>query len=116
MTDGRNITRRLAAVAFADVAGLGLGAQHIGPEGIEALAEVPFRRLQGLDLCGNDLDDQALQTLSPPQRQTFVLHVDADLSYREVAEVLGISIGTVMSRLYYARQKLRADLAPRVRS
>jgi RNA polymerase sigma-70 factor (ECF subfamily) len=40
------------------------------------------------------------------------LHVDAELSYREVAEVLGISIGTVMSRLYYARQKLRANLAP----
>jgi RNA polymerase sigma-70 factor (ECF subfamily) len=32
------------------------------------------------------------------------------LSYREVAEALQISIGTVMSRLYYARQKLRAYL------
>jgi RNA polymerase sigma-70 factor, ECF subfamily len=40
--------------------------------------------------------------------------VDADLSYREVAEAMGISIGTVMSRLFYARQKLRAALAPRV--
>jgi RNA polymerase sigma-70 factor (ECF subfamily) len=37
-----------------------------------------------------------------------VLHAEAELSYREVADVLGISIGTVMSRLYYARQKLRA--------
>ena len=45
------------------------------------------------------------------QRRTFVLHADAELSYREVAEVLGISIGTVMSRLYYARQKLRAVLS-----
>jgi len=35
------------------------------------------------------------------------------LSYREVAEVMGISIGTVMSRLYYARQKLRAFLSQR---
>jgi RNA polymerase sigma-70 factor (ECF subfamily) len=40
-----------------------------------------------------------------------VLHADAELSYREVADVLGISIGTVMSRLYYARQKLRAVLS-----
>jgi RNA polymerase sigma-70 factor (ECF subfamily) len=59
--------------------------------------------------------DQALATLPEAQRQTFVLHVDGELSYREVAEVLRISIGTVMSRLYYARQKLRAYLAPLVR-
>jgi RNA polymerase sigma-70 factor (ECF subfamily) len=56
--------------------------------------------------------DRALGSLPEVQRQTFVLHADAELSYREVAEVLGISIGTVMSRLYYARQKLRAYLTP----
>jgi RNA polymerase sigma-70 factor (ECF subfamily) len=56
--------------------------------------------------------DRALDQLSEAQRQTFVLHAEAELSYREVAETLGISIGTVMSRLYYARQKLRAHLEP----
>lgn len=55
---------------------------------------------------------QALARLPEPQRRTFVLHAEAELSYREVAEVLRISIGTVMSRLYYARQKLRACLEP----
>lgn len=55
---------------------------------------------------------QALEQLPPAQRQTFVLHAEAELSYREVADVLGISIGTVMSRLYYARQKLRSYLEP----
>src|SRR5262245_49516233 len=55
---------------------------------------------------------EALIQLPPAQRQTFVLHAEAELSYREVADVLGISIGTVMSRLYYARQKLRALLQP----
>jgi RNA polymerase sigma-70 factor (ECF subfamily) len=54
--------------------------------------------------------DRALATLSDAQRQTFVLHAEAGLSYREVAEALQISIGTVMSRLYYARQRLRAHL------
>ena len=54
--------------------------------------------------------DQALAQLPEAQRQTFVLHAEAELSYREVADVLGISIGTVMSRLYYARQRLRAHL------
>jgi RNA polymerase sigma-70 factor (ECF subfamily) len=57
--------------------------------------------------------DEALATLPEAQRRTFVLHADGELSYREVAEVLGISIGTVMSRLFYARQKLRAYLARR---
>jgi RNA polymerase sigma-70 factor (ECF subfamily) len=55
---------------------------------------------------------EALAKLPEPQRRTFVLHAEADLSYREVAQVLGISIGTVMSRLYYARQRLRALLKP----
>jgi len=54
--------------------------------------------------------DRALHSLPDVMRQTFVLHVDGDLSYKEVAEVLGISIGTVMSRLYYARQRLQAFL------
>ncbi len=58
--------------------------------------------------------DDALAQLPDVQRQTFVLHVDGDLSYREVAEALGISIGTVMSRLFYARQRLRESLAHHV--
>src|SRR5207248_5919864 len=60
--------------------------------------------------------DEALATLSEAQRRTFVLHAEAELSYREVAEVLGISIGTVMSRLYYTRRKLRALLADRMKT
>ena len=68
----------------------------------------------GLGLERADLRVQlnaALATLSEPQRQAFVLYADAGLSYREVADVMGTSIGTVMSRLYYARQKLRAFLS-----
>jgi RNA polymerase sigma-70 factor (ECF subfamily) len=74
----------------------------------------PTSGLERADL--RRLLDQALASLPDAQRQTFVLHVDAELSYREVAEVLGISIGTVMSRLYYARQKLRAILSPLLQS
>jgi len=58
--------------------------------------------------------DAALARLPAAQRQTFVLHVDGELSYREVADALGISIGTVMSRLFYARQKLKTLLADRL--
>lgn len=71
----------------------------------------------GRHLDQDDLRGQltrALARLPEAQRQTFVLFADAGLSYKEVAEVLGISIGTVMSRLFYARQRLRVLLTERV--
>jgi RNA polymerase sigma-70 factor, ECF subfamily len=58
--------------------------------------------------------DAALVRLPESQRQTFVLHVDGGLSYRQVADAMGISIGTVMSRLFYARQKLKLLLADQI--
>lgn len=58
--------------------------------------------------------DESLQQLPESQRRTFVLHVDGGLCYREIAESMEISIGTVMSRLYYASQKLKVLLAARV--
>jgi RNA polymerase sigma-70 factor (ECF subfamily) len=56
----------------------------------------------------------ALHHLPDAQRQTVVLYVDGGLTYREIAEATGVSIGTVMSRLFHARQKLRMLLASRV--
>jgi len=53
----------------------------------------------------------ALAALPAPQRQTFVLHVDGGLSYHDVAEALDLPIGTVMSRLFYARKRLKLLLA-----
>ena len=50
---------------------------------------------------------KALDQLPAAQRQTFILFAEGELSYAEVADALGISVGTVMSRLFYARQKLR---------
>jgi RNA polymerase sigma-70 factor (ECF subfamily) len=70
------------------------------------------RNLEQEDLRGQLT--RALALLPEAQRKTFVLFADAGLSYREVAEVLGISIGTVMSRLFYARQRLRVLLTERV--
>ena len=72
----------------------------------------PARRLERADL--RQFIREALLSLSEVQRQTFILHADGGLSYREVAEALRISVGTVMSRLFYARQKLRAYLAQRI--
>ena len=50
--------------------------------------------------------DQALAQLSPAHRAVLVLHEFEELEYKEIAERLECSIGTVMSRLFYARRKL----------
>jgi RNA polymerase sigma-70 factor, ECF subfamily len=73
---------------------------------------LPDTELARLDLR-RKIDD-ALVRLPESQRQTFVLHVDGGLSYRQVADAMGISIGTVMSRLFYARQKLKLLLADQI--
>jgi RNA polymerase sigma-70 factor (ECF subfamily) len=86
--------------------------QGDGEGGLPGPADDPSRGAERADL--RRVLDDALARLPEAQRRTFVLHVDGGLSYREVAEALGISIGTVMSRLFYARQKLRGHLAARV--
>lgn len=53
---------------------------------------------------------RALDTLSPEHRAVIVLKEIEDLSYQEIADSVGCSIGTVMSRLFYARKKLQNEL------
>ncbi len=52
------------------------------------------------------LIERALSELSPEHRAVMVLREWQDLSYEEIAETLQIEMGTVMSRLFYARKKL----------
>jgi RNA polymerase sigma-70 factor (ECF subfamily) len=51
--------------------------------------------------------DRALARLPPDQRTIFMLRVNEELSYNEIGEMLNIPIGTVMSRLNRAREKLK---------
>ena len=55
--------------------------------------------------------DGALGQLSVEHRTVLVLHEFEDLEYKTIAKTIGCSIGTVMSRLFYARRKLAALLA-----
>ena len=57
---------------------------------------------------------QAVLSLPPASREVLVLREYEGLSYREIAGTLGIPVGTVMSRLNYARNRLREALAPLV--
>jgi RNA polymerase sigma-70 factor, ECF subfamily len=52
----------------------------------------------------------ALDRLTSTLRETFVLFAEAEMSYKEIAQTLDIPVGTVMSRLHQARQKLQSYL------
>ncbi len=54
---------------------------------------------------------KALGELSEKHRAVFVLYSRKSMSYKEIAKVLDVSIGTVMSRLFYARKNLQRMLA-----
>jgi len=76
----------------------------------------------GMQVIEDDLTDRAageqlarsismaVGKLTPALRAVFVLRVDQQLSYSEIAESLDIAIGTVMSRLNRARSKIREEL------
>ena len=53
--------------------------------------------------------DLTLSTLSPEHREVLVLFADQDLTYEEISEKANIPIGTVMSRLFYARKKAKVQ-------
>ncbi|MBC8095486.1 MAG: sigma-70 family RNA polymerase sigma factor [Akkermansiaceae bacterium] len=55
--------------------------------------------------------DQAMKQLSYEHRTVLVLHEFEEMEYKEIAKAMECSIGTVMSRLFYARRKLAALLA-----
>src|SRR5256884_8496469 len=53
----------------------------------------------------------AMQKLSEPHRLVVTLHDVQGLSHEEIAKIMGCNIGTVRSRLFYARQQLQAHLS-----
>jgi RNA polymerase sigma-70 factor (ECF subfamily) len=54
--------------------------------------------------------NEALDRLTPKIRETFILFAEGELSYKEIAEVQDIPIGTVMSRINTARKNLQSYL------
>jgi RNA polymerase sigma-70 factor (ECF subfamily) len=53
---------------------------------------------------------QAIEKLPPKFKSVFVLRVQENRSYEEISEALGLTMGTVMSRLSRARSRLRKEL------
>jgi RNA polymerase sigma-70 factor (ECF subfamily) len=89
--------------------------EHLAEEsgGVERQMPVmvsnPTERLEREEL--RQRIDRALAQLSVEHRTVLVLHEFEELEYKQIAKVMGCSIGTVMSRLFYARRKMASLLS-----
>ena len=92
-------------------------------DGVEAFVADPSPIIEGQNLSVRDvrdlsrieeqLDDElrrALYELSDEFRETFLLAVVEELSYKDIAAILDVPIGTVMSRLFRARRQMATRL------
>jgi RNA polymerase sigma factor (sigma-70 family) len=61
-------------------------------------------------MADRDQLERGFRRLRPEQRAAVVLHFYLGLSVPEIAETLGIPLGTAKSRLHYATETLRAAL------
>jgi RNA polymerase sigma-70 factor, ECF subfamily len=86
--------------------------EHGGDDyAIEDLSTVPVEQA----LVGGELREEfwaAFRELSARDREILALRHFDDLQYQDIADALQIPIGTVMSRLFHARRRLRDRLAP----
>ena len=80
------------------------------PDLVDLVSEKTPRRDAGLNELQEKLND-AMQKLSPMHRLVVTLHDVQGLPHEEIATIMDCNIGTVRSRLFYARQQLQAYLS-----
>jgi len=78
-----------------------------GPDAAALVADGPTPEAVSIQLEQARTLDQLVQALPPEHREVLLLREIEDLSYREIAAVVGVPIGTVMSRLARARALLK---------
>jgi RNA polymerase sigma factor (sigma-70 family) len=88
---------------------LDLNAEH-DPDLVALISEKTPRRDANLAELQEKLNS-AMQKLSEPHRLVVTLHDVQGLSHEEIAKIMDCNIGTVRSRLFYARQQLQAYLS-----
>ena len=92
-----------ALVEFDD-AGFEAAVSANGPDTSDPLAHLQRQRTRAVL-------DAAIRALSPPLREVIVLREFEDLEYAQIALIVAVPFGTVLSRLSRAREKLRGALS-----
>ena len=88
---------------------LDFNTEH-NPDLVALISDKTPHRDAGLAELQNKLNE-ALHKLSEPHRMVVVLHDVQGVSHDEIAEIMDCNIGTVRSRLFYARPQLQGHLA-----
>ena len=121
--DWSKATRRAAGVVATDTASAGATERDKVGESIGDLLDRWIPNPDELGDCTQDGPETAvlrqseidevramIRRLPEPFRETLVLRELEELSYKQIAEVTGVPVGTVMSRLARARQMLTEDM------
>ena len=85
----------------------------------DADKETTYFSLDDIDAMKEKLGDEpkrALEKLAPEYRMVFLLSTFEGFSYKEIAEITGCPLGTVMSRLFRAREFMKNELSNYARS
>ena len=95
------------------VAGFQVYEYVVAPSTVSHVAEAPVEYAASERMPSEELARlrAALDDLPPQMRQVVLLRIDGNLKYREIAEVMQVSIATVKAHLQQARQRLREELA-----
>jgi RNA polymerase sigma-70 factor (ECF subfamily) len=88
---------------------LDFNTEH-NPDLVALISHKTPLREAGLTELQNKLNE-ALMKLSEPHRMVVVLHDVQGQSHEDIAEIMDCNIGTVRSRLFYARQQLQGYLS-----
>ncbi len=114
---------RAAAWLYRVTTNLALNSLRDRKRRDEIVADLPVARAASADQDAAVLDreraaqiEAALASLSVPHREILKERFYSDLSYQEIADTLGLRLGTVMSRLSRAKDSLGGVLAGHVLS
>lgn len=121
--DWSKATRRAAGVATDTVTSAGAAERDDGGESFGDVLDRWIPNPDELGDCTQDGPEAAvlrqseidevramIRRLPEPFRETLVLRELEELSYKQIAEITGVPVGTVMSRLARARQMLTEDM------
>ena len=79
---------------------------------MQSLDETALDTLEDAGDDGQAVESEALQhclqAIGPEHREALVLRFLEDMSYEDIARVMGVSVGTVRSRIHYGKRALRA--------
>jgi len=83
-----------------------------GLQAVEPESDLPSPEIRVANAQTRRQIDNALKMLPDQARTVFVLREIEGLSYEEIADAIGIKLGTVRSRLFHARKRLKEILQP----